>query len=110
MKRVIIMNNYIICTTLCDKEDIAHKIIDKLLNDKLVSGIHLSKVYSKYWWSNKLEECDEYKIEFRTKLNLYDKIYNIIREIHDYEVFELSYRNIDGANKEFLEWIDTNCI
>jgi len=104
------MDSYIICTTLCDKKEIANKIIDKLLNDKLVSGIHLSKVYSKYWWNNELEECDEYKIEFRTKLNLYDKIYSIIREIHDYDVFELSYRNIDGANKEFLDWIESNCI
>ena len=52
------MDKYIIVTTLCDKEEIANKIIDILLEKKLVAGSQLSKVYSKYWWNNKLEECD----------------------------------------------------
>ena len=100
------MNDYIVITTLCDKEEISNKIINTLLDNKLVSGTQVNIVHSKYWWNNKLEECDEYKIELRTKLELYDRIYEIIREIHDYEVFELSYRKIDGANKEFFDWIN----
>lgn len=35
--------------------------------EKLYNLSQLSKVYSKYWWNNKLEECDEYKLNFRTK-------------------------------------------
>lgn len=102
------MNNYIVVTTLCDKEEIANKIIDTLLEKRLVSGTQVNIVHSKYWWNNELEECDEYKVELRTKLNLYDKIYEVIKEIHDYEVFELSYRKIDGGNTEFLNWIEDN--
>lgn len=102
------MNKYVIITTLCNNEEIANKIISNLLDKKLIAGSQLSKVHSKYWWNNELEECDEYKIELRTKLNLYDKIYEVIKEIHDYEVFELSYRKIDGGNTEFLNWIEDN--
>ena len=59
---VILMDKYIILTTLCDKEVIANRIINTLLERKLVAGSQLSKVHSKYWWNDKLEECDEYKI------------------------------------------------
>lgn len=102
------MDKYIIVTTLCDKEKIANKIIDTLLEKKLIAGSQVTKVYSKYWWNNKLEECDEYKLQFRTKEKFFSKIENEIKEIHDYEVAEISYYEIKNASKDFLNWIDEN--
>ena len=59
--------SYIIVTSLCSKEEIANKIVDELLEKKLIAGCQISKVKSKYWWKNTLEEHYEYKLEFRTK-------------------------------------------
>ena len=100
------MDKYIIITTLCDKKEIADKITDTLLKKRLVSGSQLSKVHSKYWWNNELEECDEYKLEFRTKESLFSEIESEIKKIHDYETAEISYSEIKGASKDFLTWID----
>ena len=102
------MDKYIIVTTLCDKEIIANKIIDILLKKKLVAGSQLSKVHSKYWWNNELEECDEYKLEFRTKESRFSLIESEIKKVHDYEVAEISYYEIKNASKDFLDWIDQN--
>lgn len=68
------MDKYIIVTTLCNKKDIADKIIDKLLKEKLVIESQLSEVTSKYWWSDTIEETKEYKLKFRTKEILFSKI------------------------------------
>lgn len=100
------MEKYIIVTTLCNKEEIANRIINTLLEKKLVSGSQLSKVHSKYWWNNNLEECDEYKLEFRTKEKLFIQVKNEIIKIHDYETAEISYYNIQDANREFFKWIE----
>lgn len=100
------MDKYIIVTTLCDKEEIANKIVNTLLEKKLVAGSQLSKAHSKYWWNNELEECNEYKLEFRTKESLFTEIENEIKKIHDYETAEISYFEIKDANKDFLSWID----
>ena len=102
------MDKYIIVTTLCDKEDIANKIIDTLLEKRLVAGSQVTKVHSKYWWDNQLEECDEYKLEFRTKESLFNEIENEIKKIHDYDVAEISSCEIKNASKEILNWIDEN--
>ena len=102
------MNKYIVVTTLCDKEDIANKIVNVLLENKLVASSQISKIHSKYWWNNKLEECDEFKLEFRTKNSLFNEIEKEIRNIHDYEVAEISSCEIENANQEFLNWIDEN--
>ena len=102
------MDKYIIVTTLCDKEKIANKIIDTLFEKKLIAGSQVTKVHSKYWWNNKLEECDEYKLELRTKESKFAIIENEIKGIHNYEVAEISYYEIKSASKEFLTWIDEN--
>ena len=104
------MDKYIIVTTLCDKEEIANRIIDTLLEKKLIAGSQVTKVHSKYWWNNKLEECDEYKLEFRTKETIFNEIENEIKQIHDYEVAEISYYEIKNASKEFFDWIDKNIL
>lgn len=102
------MDKYIIVTTLCNSEEIANEIIRTLLEKKLVAGSQLSKVHSKYWWNSKLEECDEYKLEFRTKESLFSSIENEIKQIHDYEVAEISGFEITNANNNFLKWINNN--
>ena len=100
------MNKYIVVTTLCNNKEIANKIINILLEKKLVAGSQVYKVSSKYWWENKLEECNEYRLEFRTKESLFIEIENEIKKIHDYKVAEISYYEINGASKDFLDWID----
>ena len=102
------MDKYITVTTLCNKEEIANKIIDILLEKRLVVGSQLSKVDSKYWWKNEIEESKEYKLEFRTKKDLFKEIEKEIKNIHDYEVAEISCFEIENANAEFLKWINDN--
>ena len=104
------MDKYIIVTTLCNKEEIANKIIDTLLEKKLIVGSQVTKVHSKYWWNNKLEECDKYKLEFRTKETIFNEIENEIKQIHHYEVAEISYYEIKNASTEFFDWIDKNIL
>ena len=35
---------------------------------------------------------------------------NEIKQIHDYEVAEISYYEIKNASKEFFDWIDKNIL
>ena len=53
-----------------------------------------------------IEQANEYLIEMRTKLSKFNMIEKIVKENHDYEVCEISYVEILGANKEFLNWIE----
>lgn len=99
------MDQYIIVTTLTDKESIALKIQDELLKKNLVAGVQMAKVKSKYWWNNEIEEREEFHLEMRTKKSLYKIIEKIIKGINDYDVCEISYYEINGS-KDFLNWQD----
>jgi len=102
------MSDYIVVKTFCKDEVIANKIVDELLNKKLVSGSQISRIHSKYWWNNKICECDEFKLEFRSKKILFDEIQNVVKAVHDYELPEITYYDICGGNEEIFEWISKN--
>ena len=99
------MSKYLIVRTFCGNIENANKIIDILLEKKLIVGSQITEVYSKYWWNNYLEESQEYKLEFRTKESKYNEIEQVIKENHTYKLPEISYCTLKGS-KEFEEWID----
>ena len=100
------MKDYIIITTLCNKKEVADRIINNLLEKNLVAGSHLYEVESKYWWDNKIEHEKEYKIDFRTKQEHFKEIEYEIKKLHDYYVAEIIAVKIVDGSKEFLDWID----
>lgn len=100
------MQEYIIVTTLCNKKEVADKIINNLLEKNLVAGAHLYEVDSKYWWDKKIESEREYKIDFRTKKELFKEIEYEIKKHHDYYVAEITAVKIENSSDEFLDWIN----
>lgn len=103
------MDTYIIVKTLCNKSEIANNIVENVLNKKLIAGCQIYECNSKYHWNGEIEKEKEYLIEMRTKLSKFNEIEKEVERIHDYDTCEISYVEILGANKEFLNWID-ECI
>ena len=102
------MDRYIVVVTLCNKKEIANKIIDRLLEEHLVAGAQVYECNSKYWWNNSLEESPEYRLEFRTKEHLFKEIEDAIKELHDYETCEITSYELINGSKEIFDWIDEN--
>lgn len=103
------MEKCIVVTTLSDSLSVIKNIQKKLLEKHLVAGCQISIVNSTYWWNNEINETKEYHLELRTKLPLYSNIETIIKDLHNYEVPEISYYEIKGSN-DIIKWINENTI
>ena len=101
------MEKCIVITTLSDDLNIINRIGKHLLDNHLVAGCQVSSVSSTYWWDNKINKSNEYQLEVRTIESLYNKIENIIKDLHNYELPEISYYEIKGS-KEIINWIISN--
>lgn len=97
---------YCMIETAIDNIEDAKKIIDKLLDNKLVASCQLVESNSKWNWKQNKEESMEYLIFMKTKKSLQEKIYNVIKEIHNYECFEFAVFDLTSINCEYLNWID----
>jgi periplasmic divalent cation tolerance protein len=103
-------NKYCLITTTFDDRKIAEKIINSLLDKKLVSCVQLSNINSSYIWKGKIENNDEILLQMKTKKKLYKKIEEEILSIHNYEVPQILMYDITDGYSQYLKWIEKETI
>ncbi len=99
------MEKYIMVTTTFEDENEANKVIDALLDERLVSCCQLSTIKSKYHWQGKIEQANEYLLLAKSKKSLYKDIEKKILELHSYETPQIVMIDISDGYKEYLDWI-----
>ncbi len=98
-------NKYIIITTTFENKEEANKIIEILLEERLVSCCQLSHIERYYQWKGKIEHTNELLLQMKSKKELFKEIEKVILENHSYETPQLvAYDIVDGF-KEYLDWI-----
>lgn len=98
-------NKYIIITTTFENKEEANKIIEILLEERLVSCCQLSHIERSYQWKGKIEHTNELLLQMKSKKELFKEIEKVILENHSYETPQLvAYDIVDGF-KEYLDWI-----
>lgn len=100
------MSQYIMITTTFDSKDEADKLIDLLLQQRLVSCCQLSNITSSYHWKGKVEKAEEFLLQMKTKKGLYKEIEKVILDNHSYEVPQLVAYDIVEGYSEYLKWIE----
>ncbi len=101
------MEKCIVISTYSNDLEVINCIQKELLEGHLAAGCQVSSVDSTYWWNNRIYSSKEYCLQVRTVISLYDKIESIIKDIHNYELPEISYYEINGS-KEIINWINEN--
>ena len=100
------MGKYCIITTACNKEEIANKIINTLLEKRLVSCCQTMDINSTYWWEGKIVKEPEIFIQMKTKKELFEEVKEEILKIHDYDICEIASYDLDQGSDGFLNWLD----
>ncbi|MBR4110490.1 MAG: divalent-cation tolerance protein CutA [Clostridia bacterium] len=97
---------YCMIETAFGNLDEAKKVIDRLLEEKLVASCQMLESNSKWNWKNEIEESKEYIVLMKTKKSLQEKIYAVIKGIHSYDCFEFAVFNLESNNQDYLNWIE----
>lgn len=86
--------------------DEARRLSRYLVQERYVACAQIVPwVESVYMWDNKLETTQESKIIFKTCLENYDKIKELIEKNCKYEVPEILWFKIEGGNKAYMDWM-----
>ena len=101
------MNIVVLITAKNERE--AKKISSKLLEKKLIACCNIIKgVKSFFWWQGKIGSASEALLILKTKKNLFQKIINLVKKLHSYEVPEIIALPIIAGDKNYLKWIDAS--
>ena len=100
------MTKCCVVTTACNKIEIADKIINSLLEKRLVSCCQMYTIQSSYWWDDKIVKEPEFFIQMKTKKSLFEEVKEEILRLHDYDICEIAAYDIEQGSEGFLNWVD----
>lgn len=100
------MNNYCMIETAFDNKDELNKVVNELLDMKLISGCQVINSESTWNWNNEREAANEFLLFMKTKKSFSREIYEVIKNIHSYECFEFAIFDLTSCNSKYLNWID----
>ena len=84
------------------------KIAQQLLKQRLIACANITgPVSSLFQWSGKPEKAEEYLIFMKSRKDLFDKLAEIVKALHSYEVPEILVLPVVDGSKEYLAWLDS---
>ena len=91
--------------TTSNLKKVLKNIATELLKQKLAVCTHITKIScSSYIWKDEVVSKKEYKLEIKSIKKYKKNIISIIKENHNYEVFELLVNDISNVNKDYEKW------
>ena len=89
----------------CPSRKESDKILDMLLEKRLVAGGLITHGPSRYHWKGKIEEHEYFTISAFSLFKNKQKIISEARRLHSDKTPVMVFIEIDG-NKDFLKWIE----
>lgn len=89
----------------CKDTDEANRIVNKLLEERLIVCAKKSSVSSSFLWKGKIEKSDETLLIMDSVSENFDRINEEIKKLHSYEIFNLTSIIVDKTTKEVKDWI-----
>lgn len=97
---------YVMIEVAFNSEEEVKLIKERLLKEKLVASLQVIISDSSWNYKGELESDKEYLVFMKTKESLVNEVYEVIKEIHSYEVFEYAVFPLTSPSKDYLDWID----
>ena len=97
---------YVMIEVAFNSEEEVKLIKERLLKEKLVASLQVIVSDSSWNYNGELESDNEYLVFMKTKESLINEVYEVIKEIHSYEVFEYAVFPLTSPSKDYLDWID----
>ena len=96
---------YLVITNEANKIN-AQKMIDLLLEEKLVACISTRNIESHFWWKGKITQSKEVQLIIKCKEENINQVCKKISEYHSYEIPEIISFPV-SANNDYYHWVNS---
>lgn len=99
------MQLVVFCTTK-DKDE-AQRLSKILLENRVCACVNISEnISSLYLWEEQVQSESECLMVIKTSSRVYDKLEEMIKKNHSYDVPEVIAMPIIKGSREYLDWIE----
>lgn len=100
------MADFIVAFITTGSTDEARTIAAALVEERLAACVNIiPQVESVYWWQGAVEADQEAKMVVKTRRALASQLIERVRELHSYDVCEVTCVPVVEGNPDYLDWI-----
>ena len=97
----------IIIKTTSDSHKAMKDITNALLNNRYAACVNIiPRMRSKYVLEGRIVESREVMLLIKTSQALEAKVYKTIKELHNYDIPEISTIKAENVDKDYLNWVN----
>ena len=104
------MPEYCMIEIAFDNLELLNELVKDLLSQKLIASAHVIESASSWLWHGAKEQAHEYLLQVKTKKKNQLLIYDIVKEKHNYDIFEFAVYDISSVSNDYLKWLDNEII
>ncbi|MGD2295123.1 MAG: divalent-cation tolerance protein CutA [Candidatus Aminicenantes bacterium] len=100
------MTEYILVLTTVPDEDVAERITQNLVAERLAACVTRTMAcQSAYWWQGKISRDEEHILFIKTQAERYSELEKKLLALHPYDVPEVIAIPLAGGYAKYLEWL-----
>ena len=97
---------YLQVMTTVDSREAADRLADALVRERLAACVQVvGPIRSTYWWKGEVETAEEWLCLVKTAEARYAALEARIRELHSYDVPEITAVQFAAGSADYLGWI-----
>lgn len=86
--------------------DTARSLAEKLVNERAAACVNIiAPCISTYLWQGKLETAEEHTLLIKTSRSRYQRLEQLIQEVHPYELPEIIGIPVEQGLPAYLAWV-----
>jgi periplasmic divalent cation tolerance protein len=90
-------------TTATDSRHEAAELAKSAVRERLAAGAQLvGPIASTYWWEGEIESAEEWIVIFKTTVERFDELAELIAELHSYDTPEIIAVPVVAASTDYL--------
>lgn len=97
---------HVMVTTTTAERANAEAIASRLLGERLAACVQILPIESRYVWEGRIERGTELLLLIKARADDYPLIERAIRDVHAYEVPQITAVALDAGSAAYLSWID----
>lgn len=86
----------------------ARQVAERLLDERLVACVQMTRIESFYVWEGKRERSTEILATAKTRRGLFTRVAALVASLHPYQCPQITAIPIVEGNAPYLAWIEEN--
>jgi periplasmic divalent cation tolerance protein len=93
-------------TTATDSRQEAAELAKSAVRERLAAGAQLvGPIASTYWWEGEIESAEEWIVVFKTTVERFEELAELISDQHSYDTPEIIALPVVAGSRDYLGWV-----